>query len=153
MPETAIISVMKIRTLILLLGLAPAVLAEGLPDLGEISQADFSPSMERRIGEATMKDIRLHEPSYVDDPEINGYLNRLGMRLVSQSLEARQDFEFFVLQDSTLNAFAMPGGFIGVHTGLIMAAQSESELASVLWTAMRFMCAGFGKGGNFLTGM
>jgi len=132
MPETAIISVMKIRTLILLLGLAPAVLAEGLPDLGEISQADFSPSMERRIGEATMKDIRLHEPSYVDDPEINGYLNRLGMRLVSQSLEARQDFEFFVLQDSTLNAFAMPGGFIGVHTGLIMAAQSESELASVL---------------------
>lgn len=123
---------MRFVTLILLLGLVPAVLAEGLPDLGEISQAEFSPSMERRIGEATMKDIRLHEPSYVDDPEINGYLNRLGMRLVSQSLEARQDFEFFVLRDSSLNAFAMPGGFIGVHTGLIMATQSESELASVL---------------------
>ncbi len=79
-----------------------------------------------------MRDIRLHEPSYVDDPEINGYLNRLGSRLVSQSIEARQDFEFFVLNDATLNAFAMPGGYIGVHTGLIMASHSESELASVL---------------------
>ena len=46
--------------------------------------------------------------------------------------EARQDFEFFVVRDPTVNAFAMPGGFIGVHTGLIIAATSESELASVL---------------------
>lgn len=112
--------------------MTPAVLAEGLPDLGEVTQADFSPIMEKRVGESIMRDIRLHEPSYVDDPEINGYLNRLGSRLVSQSIEARQDFEFFVLNDATLNAFAMPGGYIGVHTGLIMASHSESELASVL---------------------
>jgi len=116
----------------LLLCLAPAVLAEGLPDLGEVAQADFSPAMEKRVGESIMRDIRLHEPAYVEDPEINGYLNRLGTRLVAQSTEARHDFEFFVLRDATLNAFAMPGGYIGVHTGLIMAAQSESELASVL---------------------
>jgi predicted Zn-dependent protease len=131
-PETVIIRVMKIRTLFLLLSLTPAVLAEGLPDLGEVARADLSPITERRVGESIMMDIRLHEPSYVDDPEISGYLNRLGMRLVSQSVEARQDFEFFVLHDATLNAFAMPGGFIGVHTGLILATQSESELASVL---------------------
>lgn len=112
--------------------LTPAVLAEGLPDLGEISQGDFSPVVERRVGEAIMLDIRLHEPTYLDDPEIRGYLNRLGSRLVAQSLEARQDFEFFALRDATLNAFAMPGGYIGVHSGLIVAAQSESELASVL---------------------
>ena len=116
----------------MLLCLAPAVLAEGLPDLGEVAQADFSPAMEKRVGESIMRDIRLHEPAYVEDPEINGYLNRLGTRLVAQSTEARHDFEFFVLRDATLNAFAMPGGYIGVHTGLIMAAQSESELASVL---------------------
>lgn len=132
MPETVIIYGVKIRTLFLLLCLTPTVLAEGLPDLGEVAQADFSPIMERRIGESIMRDIRLHEPNYVDDPEISGYLNRLGMRLVSQSVDARQDFEFFVLHDATLNAFAMPGGFIGVHTGLIMATHSESELASVL---------------------
>ncbi len=115
-----------------LLLLAPALMAEGLPDLGEVSQAGLSPQMERRIGESIMQDIRLHEPAYVDDPEVSGYVNRLGLRLVSQSTEAHQDFEFFVLKDSTLNAFAMPGGFIGVHTGLLLAAQSESELASVL---------------------
>ncbi|MFA6311878.1 MAG: M48 family metalloprotease [Sterolibacterium sp.] len=123
---------MRIRSFLILLMLTPAVLAEGLPDLGEVSQRDFSPVMERRVGESIMLDIRLHEPTYLDDPEIRGYLNRLGSRLVAQSLEARQDFEFFALRDPTLNAFAMPGGYIGVHSGLILSAQSESELASVL---------------------
>ncbi len=123
---------MRIRTFFLLLCLAPAVVAEGLPDLGEVAQVDFSPAMEKRVGESIMRDIRLHEPAYVGDPEISGYLNRLGTHLVAQSTEVRHDFEFFVLRDATLNAFAMPGGYIGVHTGLIMAAQSESELASVL---------------------
>ena len=112
--------------------LAPAILAEGLPDLGEVSQAGLSPQLEKRVGESIMQDIRLHEPSYSEDPEVTGYVNRLGARLLSHSTEARQDFEFFVLKDSTLNAFAMPGGYIGVHTGLLLAAQSESELASVL---------------------
>ena len=120
---------MRIRTFLFILCWASAALAEGLPDLGEVSQTDFSPLMEKHIGETIMRDIRQHEPSYVFDPEISGYLNRLGARLVANSADARQDFEFFVLRDPTLNAFAMPGGFIGVHTGLIMAAQSESELA------------------------
>ena len=79
-----------------------------------------------------MRDIRLHEPGYIDDAEINSYLNRLGSRLAAQSQDPRQDFEFFALRDNTLNAFAMPGGYIGVHSGLIMATRSESELASVL---------------------
>ncbi len=130
--ETFIIARMKLRVLILLLCIAPGVLADGLPDLGDVSQESFSPIVEKRTGESIMHDIRLHEPTYINDPEINGYLNRLGARLVSQSLETRQDFEFFALRDSTLNAFAMPGGYIGVHTGLIMATRSESELASVL---------------------
>lgn len=117
---------------VLLLGLMPAALAEGLPDLGEAAQADLSPQLERKIGEATMREIRLREPAYLDDPEITGYLNRLGRRLAAHSDDKRQDFEFFALRDATLNAFAMPGGYIGVHTGLILAAQSESELASVL---------------------
>jgi len=118
------------RTL-LLATLAPGVWAEGLPDLGEAAQAEFSPAMERRIGESIMLEIR-RDPAWLDDPEINSYLNRLGNRLSAQSEQARQEFEFFALRDSTLNAFAMPGGYIGVHSGLILAAASESELASVL---------------------
>jgi predicted Zn-dependent protease len=119
---------------VLVLGIVaapPLSVAEGLPDLGEAAQTDFSPAAERRIGESIMHDIR-RDPAWLDDAEINAYLNRLGNRLAAQSSESRQEFEFFALKDSTLNAFAMPGGYIGVHTGLILAAASESELASVL---------------------
>ena len=121
-------------TLILGFGVlsAPALsVAEGLPDLGEAAQSEFSPAMERRIGESVMLEIR-RDPAWLDDAEVNSYLNRLGNRLSAQSEESRQEFEFFALRDPTLNAFAMPGGYIGVHTGLILAAASESELASVL---------------------
>ncbi|CAB1368596.1 conserved protein of unknown function [Denitratisoma oestradiolicum] len=121
--------------LMISLALAPVqlpALADGLPDLGEVAQVDFSPMLERRIGMSVMNDIRLKEPSYLDDPELEDYLSRLGKRLAANVDGARQDFEFFVLKDSSLNAFAMPGGYIGVHTGLILAAESESELASVL---------------------
>jgi len=109
----------------------PPTRAEGLPALGESSQMDMSPAMERRIGESIMMDIR-RDPAWLDDVEVNSYLNRLGNRLAAQSEDSRQDFELFALRDATLNAFAMPGGFIGVHSGLILAAESESELASVL---------------------
>ncbi|MCF8179238.1 MAG: M48 family metalloprotease [Sulfuritalea sp.] len=112
--------------------LAPSLsVAEGLPDLGEVAQTDFSPAMERRTGESIMQEIR-RDPAWLGDPEVNAYLNRLGNRLSSQIQENRQSFEFFALRDPTLNAFALPGGYIGVHTGLILAAVSESELASVL---------------------
>ncbi len=109
----------------------PAVLADGLPELGDVSQTVFSPQQERRVGETIMADIR-RDRSLVDDAEITDYLNGLGYRLVAASADNQQDFEFFVIQDPTLNAFALPGGYIGVHTGLILAAQSESELAAVL---------------------
>ena len=112
--------------------LAPPALAEGLPDLGDSSAADLSPQMERRIGESIVRDIRLHDASYVDDAEIQGYLNDLGGRLAANTPGPHQDFEFFAVRDPTLNAFALPGGYIGVHTGLLLAAQSESELAAVL---------------------
>lgn len=123
---------------IFLLVLAPATVgiptlaAEGLPELGDTSQSDLSPQMEKRIGEEAMNDIRLHEPSYLDDAEIAGYLNRLVARLAANLDGPSQYFEVFPLKDATLNAFAMPGGYIGVHSGLILAAQSESELAGVL---------------------
>ena len=114
------------------LATAPCALADDLPDLGESARADFSPQLERKIGESIMNDIRLHEPTYVDDPEINDYLNRLGSRLVAASSNPGGDFHFFAIRDNTVNAFAMFGGFIGVNTGTLLTSQSESELAGVV---------------------
>ena len=105
--------------------------AEGLPDLGDISQELISPQLERQIGEQSMLQIRA-DKSYLDDAEVADYLNMLGGSLVVNSSEPGQAFEFFAINDNAINAFAMPGGFIGVNAGLILTAQSESELASVL---------------------
>jgi len=76
------------------------------------------------------------DPDYIDDGPVSEYLNRLGNKLLDARPDARgeaaYDFEFFAVRDPVLNAFAFPGGFIGFHTALILAAQSESELASVM---------------------
>lgn len=109
----------------------PCALADGLPDLGDAAQAGLSPLQERRLGESIMRDIRA-DRSFYDEPEATDFINNLGNRLASRSPEARQDFDFFLIRDGQINAFALPGGFIGVNTGLILAAQSESELASVV---------------------
>ncbi|MEK7883565.1 M48 family metalloprotease [Methyloversatilis sp. NSM2] len=123
----------RLRTAVAVLLLLPlAAPANTLPDLGDVAQADLPPSLERRIGESLWRDMRVRERSYINDPEINGYLNQLADRLVSKLPDSTQSFELFALRDPTLNAFAWPGGFIGAHTGLIVAAQSESELASVI---------------------
>src|SRR4051812_25450597 len=117
--------------LIFLLGLGPRVLAEGLPDLGDSSQSSFSSLDERRLGDEIMREVRA-DRAYYDDPEATDYLNELGHRLTANSSDSRQEFRFFFMQDRQINAFALPGGFVGVNTGLILAAQSESEAASVL---------------------
>ena len=123
---------MRLRVFLVLLLLAiPRAPAEGLPELGEVAQAGFTPLQERRLGESIMREIRA-DRSYYDDAEVTDYINSLGNRLVSNSSEARQDFEFFLIRDPQINAFALPGGFVGVNTGLILSSQSESELASVL---------------------
>ena len=116
--------------MVLALGVQPAF-AQGLPELGDVSADVLSPHMERRVGEQAMREIQ-RDPQYVDDAELAFYINTLGQRLVGASPDARQDFEFFFVRDNTINAFAMPGGFVGVNTGLIIAAQTESEAAAVL---------------------
>lgn len=117
--------------LFLILFAVPGVLAEELPDLGEVAQSDFSPLQERRLGESIMREIRA-DRSFYDDAEATDYINSLGDRLASRSSDARQHFDFFLIQDNQINAFALPGAFIGVNTGLMLQAQSESEVASVL---------------------
>lgn len=108
------------------------VVADGLPDLGELERSGLSVPAERRLGEKIMLEIR-RDPAYVNDPEVADYINQVGQKLVSQAESGvRQPFEFFVVRDALLNAFALPGGYVGVHTGLILAARAESELAGVL---------------------
>lgn len=117
--------------LALLLCFSPCAVSDGLPDLGDVSQAALTPLQERQIGQQSMMQIRAGK-QYLDDAEINDYLNQLGARLVENSPEPSLDFEFFAINDYSVNAFALPGGFIGVNAGLLLITQSEAELASVL---------------------
>jgi len=88
-------------------------------------------SEERRTGEAVMHNLR-RAGLIVDDPLLTEYLNQLGYKLVSQhDGNTNNRFTFFLVNDKSINAFALPGGFIGINYGLIMASTSESELASV----------------------
>ncbi|WP_308633511.1 beta-barrel assembly-enhancing protease [Oxalicibacterium flavum] len=109
--------------------------AQGLPNLGDTEREELSPVMERKLGEQIMRQIKRNR-DYLDDMPVQEYLNDLGNNLLSTRPEARgeaqYDFFFFAVRDPMLNAFALPGGFIGVHSGLVLAAQNESELASVM---------------------
>lgn len=109
----------------------PALAANDLPDLGDSAQSVFTPQQEKALGNNIMAEIRAYK-DYDDDPEVVDYLNSLGNRLVANSNDRGRAFEFFLMRDNTLNAFALPGAFVGVHSGLILAAESEAELASVL---------------------
>jgi predicted Zn-dependent protease len=107
----------------------------GLPTLGDSARADLSPVLERRLGEEIMNDIR-RDRDYLDDDPILEFLNNFGMNLVLTAPgtrgETNADFFFFAVRDPMINAFALPGGFIAVHSQLLIVAQNESELASVL---------------------
>lgn len=110
---------------------SPLALSNELPELGDASQTVLSPLQEQAIAEQILRDVATSD-DVLQDVEVTDYLQALGSRLVSNGPDKLQKFTFFVVQDNSINAFAMPGGVIGVHTGLILAANSESELASVL---------------------
>ena len=122
---------MKKLTLLLLLCFSPCAVSDGLPDLGDVSQTVLTPLQERQIGQQSVMQIRASK-QFFDDAEINDYLNQLGYRLAASSSEPSLGFEFFALDDYNINAFALPGGFIGVNSGLLLTVQGESELAAVL---------------------
>jgi beta-barrel assembly-enhancing protease len=102
-----------------------------LPDMGSPADAVFSANDEARIGRAIMRDIR-RSGLVVEDPLVNEYINEVGNKVAAQTNEGDHDFTFFVIEDSRINAFALPGGYVGIHTGLLEATRSEDELAGVL---------------------
>lgn len=110
---------------------APTPLDLNLPNLGTVAGSELSPQDEYDLGLEIMREIK-RDPDYLRDPEISEYLNRLGYRLVSNTNSYTYRFFFFPVLDRSLNAFALPGGFIAVNTGTIVSAKSESELAGVM---------------------
>jgi beta-barrel assembly-enhancing protease len=118
----------------------PAWAQVRLPALGESASDEITPGAERRFGEQIMRQIRA-DPAYVDDPVLQDYLQSLWRPLVAQARErgdiapdtdATFAWEAFLLRDRSVNAFALPGGFVGVHLGMIAITASRDELASVL---------------------
>ena len=109
----------------------PASAQSELPDFGDASGATLSPAEERRMGEAFMREVHALLP-LLDDPEIQDYVNSVGRRLAAASDAPARHFHFFVVALDEVNAFAGPGGYIGINAGLIVASENEGELASVL---------------------
>lgn len=102
-----------------------------LPDIGSSAAAILSPDQERQIGEQMMRSLRAAN-AVADDPLLDDYLATVGYRLVAQTERPEQRFTFFVVRSEQINAFAAPGGYVGMNTGLITTAESESEMAAVL---------------------
>jgi len=111
-----------------------------LPTLGDPASEDFSIATERQLGDAIMREIRA-DPDYLDDPVLLEYLQSLFQPLVAQArvrgnispdVDARLAWQPFLVRDRSVNAFALPGGYIGVHLGLMAMTATRDELASVL---------------------
>jgi predicted Zn-dependent protease len=123
----------RLKYLLLLLLFSPLLATaeeSALPELGDSSAASLTPEQERQIGSEVLQ--RMRRAGYViSDPLIASYMEQLG-RSLAMHTQSGQEFTFFVVDAPTINAFALPGGYIGVHSGLILASRSESELASVV---------------------
>ena len=105
--------------------------ATDLPDIGDSAGAVISPEQEYKLGQAFLRDLRSKD-MVLDDGEVGQYIQSLGSKLAAQADTQPNPFTFFVVNSNVLNAFAIPGGFIGVHAGLIQETKTESELAGVM---------------------
>ncbi len=103
-----------------------------LPDFGSPADATLSRNQEAQIGRSVVAQLRA-AGLIAEDPKLTEYVQSLGSRIAGHAGNSGdQSFTFFVINDASINAFALPGGYIGIHTGLILATENESELAGVL---------------------
>lgn len=110
---------------------SPPFSVADLPDIGEPADQSMSPADERRIGAEVMG--QLYRYQIIDeDPELQDYLVKVGQRLLAASNAPETKIRIFTVADDRINAFALPGGYIGMNRGLLMAAETESEMAGVL---------------------
>lgn len=102
-----------------------------LPDLGSKASNYLTELEAEKLGRAFIRQSRYRLP-YISDPELTGYINRLGQRLLDVSDDAGADYNFYLIDNNVINAFAVPGGHIALHTAILTKSDSESELASVV---------------------
>ncbi|WP_428354077.1 M48 family metalloprotease [Methyloprofundus sp.] len=99
--------------------------------MGDSTGTLISPAQEKALGNSFFRSIRAQlKISY--DPDVQQYIQSIGQKLVANSDNPTQDFYFFVVLSDDINAFAGPGGYIGINSGLILNSDSESEMASVM---------------------
>jgi predicted Zn-dependent protease len=119
------------------LGLALSHIAAGtaaaadLPDFGSPADAVMNKTREGQIGRTVMMQLR-NAGVVLDDPLVNEYIGSLGSQLASRASNGDQTFHFFVVHDKEINASALPGGYVAVNSGLLLATDNENELAAVL---------------------
>ena len=121
----------------IVLSLSVALATDKKSDLSQIGNRDvgkglncYSLDKEIAMGRQLAQEVQ-RQAKLLDDPIITEYVNRVGQSLVRNS-DAKVPFTFQVIDDDSLNAFALPGGFIFVHTGLMNAAETEAEMASAM---------------------
>lgn len=102
-----------------------------LPDLGDTSSIMISPAQEKMLGQRWLRAYRSQVPTS-SDPLIINYLEQLFAQLIPHSQLTDKRIDLIVAENNTLNAFAVPGNIIGIHTGLLMYARTENQLAAVL---------------------
>jgi predicted Zn-dependent protease len=123
-----------------------------LPTLGDPTLGSFSSRDEAKLGQAFYHSLRANLP-FVDDLQLNYYLQSLGQRLVTHSDAAGNRFRFFIIESSTINAFAGPDAHIGINSGLLIESRNESQLASVIaheisHVSQRHLARAIDKSGN-----
>jgi len=127
-------SLPRLLTVLVLAGLTFGAAAQSevrLPDLGSSANALISPQEAQDYGAAMFRQMRALN-MVIDDPLLDDYINNLGFRLVAACAKPRDHFAFFIAKDPEINAFAAPGGYIAVNSGLFVLAKNESELAAVI---------------------
>ena len=104
---------------------------DNLPDFGTPADQALSKDNEVQLGRSVMLQLR-NAGAIIDDPQLTEYIGTLGAQLASHANNGDYQFNFFVVNDNQINAFALPGGFVGVNSGLLLATENENELAGVL---------------------
>jgi predicted Zn-dependent protease len=123
----------SIVALLLAASLSTPALANGndLPDIGTAAAGTLTIDQELIYGNAYMRMLRASQP-IINDPVLNEYISNLGHKLVANSEDVKTPFQFFMIRDRNINAFAFFGGHVALHSGLFLHARTESELASVM---------------------
>ncbi|PDH35857.1 MAG: peptidase M48 [OM182 bacterium MED-G24] len=117
---------------LLICSIMPSATAErNLPDLGDRSSGIISLELEREIGKDFLRQLRRSAP-YISDPLLQDYVEHLTFRLAANSELSDKRLDLIVLAGTDINAFAAPGGIVGINLGLFIHGETEHEFAAIL---------------------